>query len=281
MPGGFWMSTALCNPVDVNLSLSTLYAFGTTLTPSATANTKGAYAQLTAATTVDADAVMIRINYSMAAAGTSTMLVDLAVGASGQEKIILPDLHATGLQFAQVTSNFMLPLQIPKGTRIAARCQTTGASSTNTVNIGITLYSAGWSTNEGVAGFDAITTLTGAPPVATVVTPTVSATKSAWVQVNAATTRDYCGLLLNIDNQALPDTTNFPGLAVDVGIGAAASEQVIVANLAVTHAAGSHPYFWFFIPVDIPRGTRVAVRAALSTVSATYKCGVALYGAYH
>lgn len=101
---------------------------GTSIDPGATINTKGAYSEITPATTSACDWVIVMVSTSGNNFPTSgaTFSLDLATGAAGAETVVLPDVTF-------VTNNwpipcvFSFPLSIGSGTRLAARA----ASSTN------------------------------------------------------------------------------------------------------------------------------------------------------
>jgi hypothetical protein len=116
-------------------------AKGTTITCGA-ANTKGSYAQLTASTSRDYMGFIISIdglNAGLAQTG-SDILVDLAIGAGGSEVNIVPNFTvpiagtASGMQ--GIVPSDIFPINIPSGTRIAARAQSATASRI----LGLTVY---------------------------------------------------------------------------------------------------------------------------------------------
>lgn len=115
--------------------------FGTVVTPSATAHTKGSYAQLVASTSVDYMGFMLALDgQNGGATNARDYLVDLAIGGSGSEVIIVPNhlsrwIAASGMNPNGSYGPFFIP--IPAGTRIAARCQSGGASGGA---IGVTVY---------------------------------------------------------------------------------------------------------------------------------------------
>lgn len=103
----------------------------------------------------------------------------------------------------------------------------------------------------------------------TLVTPGgVAHTKTAWVQIVAATAAQADGFFLNIQ----PGDTGIADFLVDVGIGAAASETVIVSNLLYTSGIGDAAPGRAYFPIPIAPGTRIAVRAQCSdTASASVR----------
>jgi hypothetical protein len=89
-------------------------------------------------------------------------------------------------------------------------------------------------------------------------------TKGAWLQIIAATPFDADGLWFS----ALAVVSGGPAALIDVGIGAAAAEQVLVPNLYPNIVSedrdSGYPAYY---PVPIPRGARVAIRAQSSGAS--------------
>lgn len=103
----------------------------TAITPSATVNTKSAYTQLIAATNVDYCGLILNYSNLAASVTNADYLVDIAIGTSGSEVVIIPNVHITPGGFI-LSPNVTGPLwiAIPAGTRIAARAQASVASST-------------------------------------------------------------------------------------------------------------------------------------------------------
>lgn len=98
---------------------------GTVIDPGGTANTKGSWTQITAATTF-----AISMLYIAFAAGADsaladgTWLVDLGIGAGGSEIVLIPDI----LVGAQLASDLIapqllgpIPVHVPIGTRLSMR----------------------------------------------------------------------------------------------------------------------------------------------------------------
>ncbi len=96
--------------------------------PSASANTWGAWTQIIAATARDYMGLFASYN----APARGAFVLQIGVGAGGQEQAIIPSHIA---QFTNVQLSFggqvipFIPIEVPAGTRIAARCQTSGAAS--------------------------------------------------------------------------------------------------------------------------------------------------------
>lgn len=83
--------------------------------------------------------------------------------------------------------------------------------------------------------------------------------ESAWVEVESTTPRDYAGIILMVSGGASYTRRN---LLVDIGIGGAGSEVVVVPNLyfKTGDAATSPMVSQVFVPISIPAGSRLAVR---------------------
>jgi hypothetical protein len=129
----------------VNMGANTADSGGTQVDPGGTINTKGAYSQLTAATTIEIGWLVICItNQNNGAETTNVGLIDIAIGAGGSEQVILADL-AYCIDAAIDTPEpqyYGFPVSIPKGSRIAARAQCSINDATDRL-IDITLIGLG------------------------------------------------------------------------------------------------------------------------------------------
>lgn len=106
---------------------------GTQIDPGATANTKGAYAQLTAATSFDSQWLLLALgNGGDFTRASRYWVMDIAVGPAGAEQIIIPDLMASvsGNNTHISPRSMAFPVHIPAGSRLAARaaCDSTTAN---------------------------------------------------------------------------------------------------------------------------------------------------------
>lgn len=254
---------------------------GTAITSSATANTKGTYTQLMASTTFDATAIMLDINTNF---GDTNYLLDIAVGAAASEQIIFPNLAlAFNVGMAQ---SLLVPLAIPAGSRIAARCQDNFGSSV--VRLSGQLFSGALFNMppfHTVTAYGAVTTTSSGTIVDA---GAVANTKGAWVQLSAATTQAHDGLIVASvkPTQSTVVTADYYQHA-DIGVGAAGSEQILIPDLrAIASRATSssfkgalQPSAWCFPQCDIPAGVRLAVRQLSSvTVAADRQNAYVVYG---
>lgn len=104
----------------------------------------------------------------------------------------------------------------------------------------------------------------------TSVTPGVGS-KGSWVQAVAALAQDTFRLLICINSNTASAASR--NSVVDIGIGGSGSEIVLIPDLiagnATNYAAGGQG-IWYYFPVAIPAGTRVAVRAQ-GTVATAFR----------
>jgi len=102
----------------------------------------------------------------------------------------------------------------------------------------------------------------------TAVTPAVGS-KGSWTQIFSALANDTYGLLICINNNRTSASSR--NSVLDVGIGAASSEILLIADII---SGNANPYtlggLWYYFPVAIPAGTRVAVRAQ-GTVTTSFR----------
>lgn len=235
---------------------------GTTVQSHASTNTKGSFVELSSSTPIDADGFYLFIG----GGGSSVpcALVDIAIGAAAAEQVIVPNVAFGNLNNRQ-TYAIYFPVPIPAGTRIAARTQAATGSTNNTFSI---LLVKGGLLVPGSLGrvVDYGTTL--ASSRGTVVDPGGSAnTKGSYSELTAATTSPIKAILLMVGNgMASGDRTADADWFLDIAIGAAASEQIVAPDIHVAMDDGATgvpgvPQSPFWLPVEIPVGERISVRA--------------------
>lgn len=116
------------------------------------------------------------------------------------------------------------------------------------------------------------------------VTGGASNTKGSWVTLVSATDRDWYGFGLAVCGNATTAAGTDSGALLDIGIGGAGSEVVLLPDYLVGGRIGNTSAFLtlpsgyppIFIPLFIPKGTRIAARCA--GVTASIVRGVALSG---
>jgi hypothetical protein len=126
-----------------------------------------------------------------------------------------------------------------------------------------------WTADPGTAsyssaGFRSYQAYTGTP----------SGTYGAWAQLIASTPFDADGLIV-----WLPDSASVSGGgSINIGVGAAGSEHIIIKGVILNGVNTS--MHWFYAPIQVPAGSRIAFQAAEETYTAgdCIQCGVSLMG---
>lgn len=273
MPGGFQSDFSLANAQNISFSYTNpqFPDGGPGISPSATANTKGAWSQLISSAA--SDIYMLRIIAEYQGNGSSGndgyALLDIGVGASGSEVVLIPNIimgndqpSGNGMGFLDL----LIPISIPAGTRISARCQVNAASSISTISIGVWSFDSSFG-EEAPTGYDAI----GVSPSSS--SGTVLSTTGQpgpFIQLVASAARDYCGLFVISDTNG---NGNFSGESVDIAVGASGSEQLV---LPASWGDFGTVYVHYY-PIQIPAGERIAVRG---TTQFGQTIDVIVYGAY-
>lgn len=128
----------------------------------------------------------------------------------------------------------------------------------------------------GANTFGAIQASAAARPAAaqgTAITPAVGS-KGAWTQVISSLSNDTFGLLINFNSNTASNASR--NTVVDIGVGPSGQEIVLIPDLiagnAGTYTAGGSG-FWYYFPVAIPAGTRIAVRAQ-GSVTTAFRCNI-------
>lgn len=281
MPGGFPLGLDICNGNSTTDTSG--YSAGIVLTAPSGNNSKGAWTQLLASAPSDVCFILFSIFFYDGSAGEFSVAVDVGVGASGSETMLIPNLIGQLLGVSSTAVTYAFPVSIAKGTRIAARYQASNGSSL-VPSVMLITFDGAFTQMEGCAGADAVG-FSAASTLGAAITAGGSGaganTKGSYAQLTAATTRDYLGFVVGMDSQNANPVSQF---LLDIAIGASGSEQIIVPNLqsyfsSLSGTTGTSADFTpVFIPITIPSGTRIAARC--QGYEGGTSIGLTLYGVY-
>lgn len=245
---------------------------GTSMTTT-TLNVKGGWAEITSSSPITAHELTVFLFHHNVGAGQWTALVDIGTGGAGSEVVLVSNLLFSGAH--RCVWNYVLPITIASGTRIAMRAQVFNASQTVKALIILTNNVAQYSS---VATYGADISDSGGTEVSS---GTTANTKGAYSQLTASTSARHRQLIVAIGNQGR-GTRNEIGFQLDIATGAAGQEQVLIPDLRLFSDSAQDRLFpeWFGpIPCDIPAGTRLSARAQGNTLLDGHnKFDVVVYG---
>ncbi len=249
----------------------------TTVTAPVATNTKtgAVYSELVAATTYEWH------GFWLIAGGTGTsntrtdILLDIAIGSAGNEVVILPDV-LVGWKDSTSVNPFRLwvPLRIPRGSRISARCQ--AAISADTVSVFLNPFE-GASAPMGnlFSGCDAYG-ITAASSQGTAHTPGSTGAFSAAANIGGTASKNYSAVMLLV--QGTTATTVMADANTIWRLETGAVRGVWNWRTVSTELIhGPIPPMPLFIP--IPSGTQMKV-SATRTDAAGQSIDCALYAFY-
>lgn len=248
----------------------------------ATPHTKGSWVELVAATTLDLYGIIVSLGTNIGANATDTsLLVDIGTGPSLSEVVAIPNLAMgyRGIVASTFTTEmYRFPIFIPAGTRIAARSQSAVTVKAATISLGPMARTTSPS-RPSPKIIDMGTNLATSAGVALANT-TAAHTKAGWTEIIAATAEAYTGIVIGLQGGGDTVFTTGSGL-LDVAVGAAGAEAVIVPNVLFT-VNGSSEVIQLVNPgpyaVDIAAGSRLAVRIQDAAAAAANLHDVILYG---
>jgi hypothetical protein len=264
-----WGAGAPSNP-QLAMAMNTATASGST-------NTKGSYVEITAALADDCYGIYVSVPNSNFARDS---LVDVAIGAGGSEVVVLSNLLASSPKSnIRHGPHGLFPIYIRRDTRVAARLQSSAASNTQEVwltYLKVNPFPRIYRTCETMGAATGDSGGTSIDPGGTI------NTKGAWTQMIASTSRRIRLLNLWLGNQNNTART-FCAWFIDIGVGGAGSEVVVWSDLRLDASANSDfigsSLINNLLPVDIPAGSRVAIRAQCDINDATDRLfDAALYG---
>ena len=257
MSGGYAQLGSLCNSVSFGAVLTG--TGGTVVAPSATAHVKGSWVQFTASSPIDISYMYFASYFFSGTASNDSYAFDIAIGSSGNEKIICNNLIVSCQgEFNQPQIYYAFPISIPAGTRISVRCQAATASD-QSVYVSLVAFDGAFNNSEGAAGIDSLGFSTTTTSGTTVTTGTNA--KGSYAQLISSTTKDYIGFIVAGDTHGItPGTTP---VTIDIAVGSSGNEKIILADLPLDPYATNinTPFF----PLQIPSGTRIAARGATTT----------------
>ena len=120
---------------------------GTSIDPGGTAGVVGAYSPLVTSTTFDVKWLMVAFgNQAQASRATTVGDLDISVGAGGSEQIIVPGIRfmTNGTPDEVLPHTFgPVPVDIPAGSRVAARCVNYSTNASPARLIDLIVYGIG------------------------------------------------------------------------------------------------------------------------------------------
>ena len=232
----------------------------------ASANTKGSWVQLTASAPFASAGFFVGFGNGDA---STDLLVDIGVGAAGSEQVVVSNiLVSIGSGFASSATDVFFPLAVAEGQRLAARCQASAANGD--IDMGLQLCAGDFFSQLGLGRATTYGANTADSGGVSVDPGAVANTKGAWSEISASITNPIRYMLICIGGQANAVMTSSFNL-LDIGMGAAGSEQVVVDDLYLVAADNVDYYLPGMIgrPVSVASGQRLAARKQCSTTDAT------------
>ena len=248
---------------------------GVNVTSSATIHTKGAWSTLIAATGYDSEWLHVMIGSTGSGTTLTDTLVDIGIGAASAEQVLIPDILAgyVGQAVSAQGRGLVLPIRIPKGSRLSARAQSIQASKVIPVLIWIT-GGARSAALRLLVGCDAIGITSSGNSRGTSVLSGNSGTEGSWTSIGAPTTRDYWALSLLV--QGTNTIHSQLGYHLEVGINSTTIMEYFVVSTINETIGGPMPMFPILQP--IVAGTQLQVRGECSGTAEALSC--ALYALY-
>jgi hypothetical protein len=243
----------------------------TAIPPSATTETKGSFVQLIASTSNITKSMLIQLLANPNGAICKSYLIDIATGGAGSESVLIANLGAGVAGQYDITMNtWLVPVNIPAGTRLSARSQTDGASCLDNPGIKLSLYTGGFGGN----GVDTLGALT-ATSKGTAVTPG-NAANGSWATLVASSAHAYKGLFFALDPQGV-SSGDYTFCAMDIGTGG--TPTAVLPNILFNDWTGDmYPSGLDYMPISIPAATQISARIQCGGVQTAI--GVIAYGVY-
>lgn len=204
-------------------------------------------------------------------------LIDVAIGASGSEQVIIEDIvwHVTQ-QVDQNFSKIYFPVHIPAGVRIAVGGRN-GSIYTPGVYVHCLLHAGNLHSPVGLGRCTTYGADTSNSKGTSIPRTTVH-TLGSWTEITSSTDHAMKVMIVGMQwNQEL--SLQNGRSAVDIGVGSSGNEEVVIERLILTQDSRESQMTRFYnFPVEIPAGTRVAARCQGSVADADLDARICIYG---
>lgn len=255
---------------------------GITITANSSVNTKAtSWTELIASTAYDTNWIMLHFTAPSAQGASGGYLVDIGVGASTAEQVLIPNLllHWASNSMPK-PAVYLFPLRIPRSTRLSARCQC--ATGSGTLVVSAHTFSSPIGAPPGLGRVEAVGADTSTSRGTLLNDPGGSAhTDGTWTQLIASTEFSYRWLSVAIVNVADVAWAAVTTHLTDLAVGANGSEVVLVSDLLTwgnSNTDGPTPLTFNF-PMNVASGSRMAGRNRASvTTTGDRRAELAVYG---
>lgn len=249
-------------------------AQGTVVTPAV--GSKGAWAQVIASTTDDSFGLLICVNSSSTSAASRNIVLDIGLGASGAELVLVPDLIAGNANtYGAGGVWYFFPVFVPAGSRVSARAQGTVATTFN-VFLQLQQRLANPANYRKASFVEAVGMATLPQGTAT---PSGTTAKGAWALLGT-TTRRLWWWQLGVQVSSADTTHSTASYHLDVAVGDATNKDIIIQDaqfLTTTNESASTPPLSIGLEFPVEAGSSIYVRAQCSATPDAFFC--CAYGA--
>jgi hypothetical protein len=250
---------------------------GVTVT-GASAHTVGTIVEVFAATTHDTYWLKVALSHSFVANAQTDQLLNIYVGSSGNEKVIIPNLVAgwsSNIATGVPPRSFEFPLFIPAGARVSASLQSLVVN--DTVEVLMELWGGGTPHHWAGTMVECIGANTAASQ-GTSVTPGGASEGTFTIIGTAQNTLRY--ILPMIQGNFADTTITTAGISVDLGVGDATYQDLEEfsfsmngSEITVPNSGGRGRF------TNVPAGTVLQLRAQNSSASVEPN-DYCIYGVY-
>lgn len=242
---------------------------GVSVQASASVNVMGAWAELIAATAGAYAGFWIIIQ--AASTSSARFLVEIGIGAAAAETVIIPGIPATPATAGNGEVVLFVPLNVPAGSRLSARCQ----SATGSATIAVSLIAEIRNANHAPLydNCERISSVPSGTYASNLDVAFVTATNTGWTTVAASTARAYGAVLVMAGLRA---STTAPATAqqfsMRLGLGGSGATDATLffkapsSTLAATPVGGRCP--GFLARKAIAASSRLAVEFVAATAAA-------------
>lgn len=250
---------------------------GVLLTANSSAGVKGGWVNLGSAMSFDYQSIWVAM--ANAGAGAGDFVIDIGLSDGTNRAVIMPNLRLAALAGSWTGGCLVqLPLFIPKGAQLSARCAASAGS--RTCHVAITGSSIGIGGVPGYAFAEQGYTVASARGHD--LDPTTADTMTGWTQLGNAYDNHIDAVLVAVGPGGQVGRTIQRAYLLDIGRGSVGNEAVIISGLQLLQAIDDQrplPGYLGPFPVSVGQNSRIHARCQTTEITSTErKLDVACWG---
>jgi hypothetical protein len=217
---------------------------------------RSSYTEIIAATSFRGRGLLVQFG-GVALDANINYFVDIGIGAGGAEVVLIPDIFVSTGGNGRVCYFYYFPVNVPKGSRLSARCSGSTASLTQ-LPLALQVYG-------GPGGYSGPVKMYGGTVASSsaVNWTTLPSSQTAWLEIASVTEHRHSEIILGLGKLYTDTAITDDTIAIDIGIGGSGAETELIKDVIVGANGGVDGFLPSVVgplPIEVPKGSRLTAR---------------------